>query len=212
MREVAGEGRTVLFVSHNMEAVQKLCNTGILLHKGKLQKVGTMDSVIRAYLEQNSSAQSVFDVPKPTDADERAGWAERVVIRNADKSVTAEVPVAAPYYVDVEFCINRTMDHFITGIGVVTMMELPFRTVWSKPERIVPGKYTIRFYFDDVHLAPGMYKIIVGLSNNEQTFHFIDNLVFFDISDAAGEKLDERVVNLRSGLIFNQVNSEIIPR
>ncbi len=212
MKEVAGEGRTVIFVSHNMEAVQKLCNTGILLHKGKLAKEGSMDSVIRAYLEQNSSTQSIFEIPKPDDADERAGWAERIVIRNSDKSVTAEVPVAAPYFVDVDFNINRGMEHFIAGIGVVTMMELPFRTVWSKPERITPGKYTIRFHFDDVHLTPGMYKIVVGLSNNEQTFHFIDNLVFFDISDAAGEKLDERVVNLRSGLIFNQVKSEIIPR
>lgn len=209
MREVAGEGRTVLFVSHNMEAVQKLCNTGILLHKGKLVKDGSMDGVIRAYLEQNASSQSIFEVERPADAAQRTGYAERVTIRNADNSITAEVPVASPYFVEIEFHINREMDHFIAGIGVVTMMELPFRTVWSKPQPIKPGKYKIRFHFDDVHLAPGMYKLVVGLSNNESTFHFVDNLVYLEISDAAGARLDDRIVNLRSGLIFNQVNSEL---
>jgi lipopolysaccharide transport system ATP-binding protein len=193
-----------------MEAVQKLCNTGILLHKGKLVQEGSMDSVIRAYLEHNASSQSVFEVEAPADAAERAGCVERVTIRNADNSITAEVPVAAPFFVEIEFYINREMDHFIAGIGVVTMMELPFRTVWSKPENIKPGKYKIRFHFDDVHLSPGMYKLVIGLSNNETTFHFVDNLVFLDISEAAGTKLDERVVNLRSGLIFNQVKSELI--
>jgi len=189
MKEVAGEGRTVIFVSHNMEAVQKLCNTGILLHKGKLVKEGTMDSVIKAYLEQNASAQSIFEIEKPADAAERAGYAERVIIRNADESVTAEVPVASPFMVDVEFIIQRELDHFIVGAGIMTM---------------------IRFHFDDVHLAPGMYKLIIGLSNHESSFHFIDNFVYFDISEAVGAKLDERVVNLRSGLIFNQVKTELI--
>lgn len=211
MKEVAGEGRTVIFVSHNMEAVQKLCNTGILLSKGKLVAQGAMDSVIKSYLDLNSSSQSVFIVDAPADADDRAGIAERIVLRNADESITAEVPVAAPYYVDVEVKIQKEMDHFIVGMGMVTMMELPFRTVWTKPAKIVPGKYRIRFYFDDVHLTPGMYKLVIGLSNNESTFHYVDNLVYFDISEAATTKLDERVVNLRSGLIFNQVNSVISP-
>ena len=209
MKEVAGEGRTVLFVSHNMEAVQKLCNTGIMLHKGRLIDEGPMDKVIRTYLEQNASSNSVFNVEKPADAADRAGYAERIVIRGADERIMAEVPVAAPYYVDIEFVIQRSLDHFIAGVGVVTMMELPFRTVWTKPENIQPGKYRARFYFDDVHLAPGMYKLVIGLSNNESTFHFIDNLVYFDISEASDTVLDERVVNLRSGMIFNQVKSEL---
>jgi lipopolysaccharide transport system ATP-binding protein len=210
MREVSGEGRTVLFVSHNMEAVQKLCNKGLLLHKGKLVNEGSMDGVIKAYLEQNASSQSVFEIERSGDAVQALGFAERVTIRTIDEKITSEVPVASPFLVDIEFQINRDMDHFIAGIGIVTMMELPFRTVWSKATAIKPGKYRIRFHFDDVHLAPGMYKLVVGLSNNESTFHFVDNTVYVDISDAAGTKLDERIINLRSGLIFNQVKSELI--
>jgi lipopolysaccharide transport system ATP-binding protein len=45
-----GEGRTVLFVSHNMDAVKKLCNTGILLQHGNLLQTGSIDSTLDSYL------------------------------------------------------------------------------------------------------------------------------------------------------------------
>lgn len=210
MREVAGEGRTVLFVSHNMEAVQKLCNTGIMLQKGRLIRQGPMDDVIKTYLEQSASSQAEFQVELPNDGIDRPGVCQRVIIRTMDGQPTAEVPAASPYLVDVEFNINRNLQHFIAGIGVVTMMEFPFRTVWSQPHQVKPGTYRMRFYFDDVHLAPGMYKLIIGLSDQGNTFHSVDNLIYFEVSEATEVKIDERVYNLRSGLIFNQVNSELI--
>jgi lipopolysaccharide transport system ATP-binding protein len=49
-----GEGRTVLFVSHNMLAVKNLCNYGILLHKGKIQLSGNMKDVIDTYISKNA--------------------------------------------------------------------------------------------------------------------------------------------------------------
>ncbi len=50
MGEVAGHGRTVLFVSHNMAAVQALCPRGILLSQGALVADGPIDAVIAAYI------------------------------------------------------------------------------------------------------------------------------------------------------------------
>lgn len=44
-----GEGRTILFVSHNMASIKALCKSGILLESGKLKKVGNMSSVIDSY-------------------------------------------------------------------------------------------------------------------------------------------------------------------
>lgn len=51
MQDVSkGEGRTVLFVSHNMKAVQNLCKTGLLLENGKIAYSGGIDDVINYYL------------------------------------------------------------------------------------------------------------------------------------------------------------------
>lgn len=52
MNEIStGQGRTVLFVSHNMSAVRNLCNKGILLDKGKVVKKGELDEVIDTYFD-----------------------------------------------------------------------------------------------------------------------------------------------------------------
>jgi homopolymeric O-antigen transport system ATP-binding protein len=51
MREVATEGRTVLFVSHNMAAVQQLCQRGLMFHQGKLIFCGTIADTVRNYIE-----------------------------------------------------------------------------------------------------------------------------------------------------------------
>ncbi len=58
MEDAAGEGRTVLFVSHNMETVLRLCNTGILLDQGRVVKTGPVEEVIRTYLNTGSGANS----------------------------------------------------------------------------------------------------------------------------------------------------------
>jgi lipopolysaccharide transport system ATP-binding protein len=54
MGEVASQGRTVLFVSHNMGAVQSLCKSAIYLEAGKLCKLGSTFDVIREYLQKAS--------------------------------------------------------------------------------------------------------------------------------------------------------------
>lgn len=51
MGEVAREGRTVLIVSHNMSAIQSLCERSILLRQGRIVDDGKTDTVIREYLE-----------------------------------------------------------------------------------------------------------------------------------------------------------------
>lgn len=52
------EGKTVLFVSHSIETVLRLCNTGILLEKGEIKATGPMNEVARAYLDTNSGLKS----------------------------------------------------------------------------------------------------------------------------------------------------------
>lgn len=55
MKDVAGQGRTVLFVSHNMAAIQALCVKGVLLEKGRSSLFGGIDKVINSYLAVTTS-------------------------------------------------------------------------------------------------------------------------------------------------------------
>lgn len=55
MQDVSkGEGRTVLFVSHNMASIKALCNSGVLLENGQVKQVGDINSIIDAYVNSGS--------------------------------------------------------------------------------------------------------------------------------------------------------------
>lgn len=203
MRDVAGSGRTVLFVSHNMEAVQKLCNTGILLHKGKLITSGGIDEVVKKYLDQNSSEKAVFEFDPPPGTD-LPGKINTVAIENKDGIPAAEIPVLTPWQARINFTIYKKLDHFVLGLGIATLMEQPVRTVWDNARGINPGTYEAVVTFDDIMLSPGIYKLIIGLSEQQRNFHYEDNLVTFEVADATEVKPDDRIINYRSGLILNQ--------
>ena len=63
MKDVAGEGRTVLFVSHNMTSVTSLCSSGILLNEGKIIYAGSAGEVVNRYLSQsiNAGTEKIWD-------------------------------------------------------------------------------------------------------------------------------------------------------
>ncbi len=70
MGDVARQGRTVLFVSHNMAALRQLCTSAILLTSGSVAEQGDADSIIRKYLAITMSTDSV-DLRKVTDREGR---------------------------------------------------------------------------------------------------------------------------------------------
>ncbi len=66
MQDVASSGRTVLFVSHNMSAVQRLCKRGVLLRRGKVAAAGEIDDVVSEYLSYlRDSAATAFSEDNP---------------------------------------------------------------------------------------------------------------------------------------------------
>jgi lipopolysaccharide transport system ATP-binding protein len=89
---VARSGRTVLFVSHNMDAVQRLCTRGILLDGGRLAADGPIQDVVRTYRSRvaETSAPGAFR----TDGRRVSGWAEFRDVRlvRAGTRVAAAAP------------------------------------------------------------------------------------------------------------------------
>ena len=59
-----GEGRTVLFVSHNMTSIKNLCKTGVLMKNGRIENVGNVDDIVDGYLayQQNRSNKNLSEI------------------------------------------------------------------------------------------------------------------------------------------------------
>ncbi len=209
MREVAGEGRTVLFVSHNMDAVQRLCNKGILLNKGRLVMEGDINAVTNKYLETFNEGQTWYDIPKPIDAADRAAYGIRLQVENISQIPVMEVPIGDDYYFRIYFKVNRRIEGFIAAIGLVTLLDQSVRTTWSEPVDIEPGEYYALFKNDGIILTDGQYKLTVGLSKGTTVIHYIENAGLLTISEVSSLVNDKQIINTKSGLIINQMKVEI---
>lgn len=209
MESVAVEGRTVIFVSHNMEAVSKLCDKGLLLHQGRLVASGPMSSVIRTYLDEHNTSQGVFTLA--TSAGDRPGETLSITFATADGMVTGAIPLWKAFSVTVAFRIDKPLEHFIASIGISSMLNHDLRTIWSVPQRIRPGIYTATFHLDDIHLAPGRYKLVIGLSEHERSFQQVEDTAWFEVLEATDEEVPAHIVNYRSSVILDQCRVDIEP-
>jgi lipopolysaccharide transport system ATP-binding protein len=80
MHDVAASGRTVLFVSHNMTAVENLCTRAILLQKGKLSSDGDSASIVQQYLEDSCTTAACIDLRGVSDGRKGSGEARFVEV------------------------------------------------------------------------------------------------------------------------------------
>ncbi len=102
MGEVAQAGRTVLFVSHNMTAVQSLCDRALWLQGGRLMQDGDSQEVVQAYLQSSFSTQSerVWDDPGTAPGNDRVRL-RLARVRPSEGDVCEPVTVHTP--LDIEF-------------------------------------------------------------------------------------------------------------
>jgi len=103
MQDVSAAGRTVLFVSHNMTAIQTLCNKGVLLKKGKVELDGPIEEVIEHYLENQVDFLTKFECFLP----EEAPGNEYVRIKRAEIKLPGDdgtgITVETPFDIEFEF-------------------------------------------------------------------------------------------------------------
>jgi lipopolysaccharide transport system ATP-binding protein len=209
MNDVAGQGRTILFVSHNMEAVQKLCNKGILLQNGKLIESGAINSVVEKYLEVHASHNSSYEITSPKDSNEIPGYAYKLQIEDENAKPVSEIPVGKSFQVRVFFKINKPTPGFVIALGVSTMLDMPLQTTWSIPQDMQSGEYEVVFKNSEIIYTEGQYKLVVGLSSDKRVIQYVEGAGFITISDVSTLTGDERIINTKSGLLINQMNTVI---
>lgn len=200
------EGRTVLFVSHNMEAVRKLCDRALLLDAGTLLADGKTDLVLDRYLNHEFLNKSEFLIKMPTDQG-LPGYAWKIAIEDVDGRHLDHIKMGQPWQVRVSIRITREIEHVIVGLGMLTSLNLPLRTSWSAPRSFAPGEYEVVFREETLLLTSGKYPLLIGLSSYERAFQYVENAAFLTISEVS-DRLDILKVQ-GSGVLLNAMTAEI---
>lgn len=106
MGEVATEGRTVLFVSHNMVAIQSLCKRALWLKQGEIADDGVAGAVVRNYLH-HSFGHRIADEEVWPDVETAPGndsiRLHRVRVRSIDEVSSQQLTTKTPFFIDVEY-------------------------------------------------------------------------------------------------------------
>lgn len=210
MNDVANQGRTVLFVSHQLYSIQQLCKTGIYLNKGTLVTHSDVQKALQTYLEDTNISDSVFQIALTQQDHQNPGYAYKVQIEDLQGQLLPEIAIGIPWQARISVKINTFTEHFILGFGIQSGIGFPIVTSWTKPKDTEPGEYEIVFKCDQLLLTSGQYKLVIGLSRQKHTFQYLDNDLFISISEATHiDSIKDRVVNTQSGILVNQLDYEI---
>ncbi len=209
MKDVSGEGRTILFVSHNMEAVQKLCNTGLMLQQGKLVTQGTIETVVKKYLEAYQNAESHFKIPMTESTRKEIAFAEELIVENSAGREVSEVAIGEFWQIRIRFKVVSKVDQFIIALGLSSSLDMPLQTTWSRPQKLEPGVYEALFVNNELSFTEGHYRLVVGLSNEGDVLQYVEGVGILSISDVSVLPENSSVVNTKSGLLVNQLQTII---
>ncbi len=207
MQDVSkNDGKTVLFVSHNIAMIQKLCTKGLFLKNGQLIAEGLIADVTRSYLGDNEvNATTEFENIKELKACIR-----KVEILDNSGCPSSEIRVGENWTIKVQFQINEPIKSFICAVGLMNQYEIPINTTWQDPRQFLPGLYEAHFIQNQVRFAAAKYKVTIGLSEHLHSIQYKENVITFDIISII-DNLDENIVRIdsSSGLILNQMKIDL---
>lgn len=203
MGDISKSGRTILFVSHNINAVRSLCNKGILLEKGQMVAKDVTKVVVDKYLKQEMSSANKYTAPKELNL---PAYVTNITIKDHENKSLNYLPISNDWKIEIEISVKENIPHFIIAAGLTNNENSPIRTTWSKPVNINPGKYRIVFFEDVIFLGAGIYNLHVGISSREQAIQYLENILNFEFDTYVDKEIALRA---DAGVILNQMKYTI---
>jgi len=202
-------GRTVLFVSHNMAAIENLCPRTIWIDAGRMREDGPSDQVIAKYLTTFSESQRAgYDLSK---VEGRGGNGTirftRVDFLNSEGEPASIFrcgePLRARFYYESK---ERVKDpHF--GLTIFSDLGTRICTVstWNAgyyiPE-VEPGAGTIDLVIDDLFLQPNRYYLSLWLQGTSVYYDVLEHCVALDVEESNINGNQGRGIHKRWGLVY----------
>ena len=188
MSEVSRVGRTVLFVSHNMAAVENLCRRGIVLNGGKIAFEGTAKEAVLDYLGRVSgSRDSTGHIVDLTTASDRR-FARLPLLKRLEfysddnRPLANDLQIGARLQVRIHFDLPELTENFNVGLGFdnsygqrVFTAQSQFQPGRGAHARVGPQAYTCDI--PSLTLTPGEYSLRIWLEINDTEADLINDAV-----------------------------------
>jgi lipopolysaccharide transport system ATP-binding protein len=200
MGEVAKEGRTVLFVSHNMGAITRLCERSFWLDEGKIVLDSVSNEVVSRYQSQYLTACAEWTRPDSEKVDGDFAFVS-VAVRNIEGQLSSLFGGDEPVSVEIRYIVRGALSgcqigsrvYNSDGLVVLTTTDADNSGVSALPKE--PGLYRAVFIIPGNFLSPGTYYLLVAAHlPNRSTYEVIEQAVVFEVSPSGSlASLDGRL-------------------
>jgi lipopolysaccharide transport system ATP-binding protein len=191
MQEVAQTGRTVLFVSHNMVAVQRLCQQALWLENGRIKYHGDAASVVHQYMASGDQGTMEGFWPRFEEAPGtqmiRLRRASARSLGNGEGKIAMDTPLA----IEIEFWNKFTQPdlnvvlHFINAEEIIAFGSSSGEYLESRP--LAPGLFRATCHIPGNLLNEGQLRLNLFFVRNGSNLEYRhDNLLSFPILDSRG--------------------------
>jgi len=193
MAEARTQNRTVIFVSHNLAAVESLCNKGLVLHQGAAVFCGTAKEAIRFYLQKISMAGAstsshIVDLSNtPGRAAKYRPHLKRVALYTENNEpFIGELRVGGPLKIVITVNLEEPCTSFDASIGFDTLSGQRICTAHSayEPNRVHEqrhGEQIFTCFIPNLPLLPGEYQIGLGLDMAGHEVDWVDEAVHLTV-------------------------------
>lgn len=173
MQDVAGHGRTIIFVSHNMGAVKKLCTKGIVLRNGKISFVGSSEDAANLYLSTSLEVKQIPLHERDDIKGDRRIEVRKIIIRNIKNIEVSDLILGESCSFEFELtCVNNIkFDNLFFAVQIFDNTEQLMTTISSDelgttfPASLKNGSFQIAI--DRFNLRAGEYYINYMISEKK---------------------------------------------
>ena len=192
MQDVGQQGRTVLFVSHNMPAITRLCERTILLDEGRVIEDGPSHRVVSAYLNAGLGTTAAREWPNPAKAPGGEVARLRAVrVRTEDGRITDAVDIRRPVGVETEYDVLTSgyvlspWYDFYNEEGLLVFSAVDLDPAWRRRPRPT-GRYVSTAWIPGNLLSEGTLFIRVGAATMDPLIvQFVESdVVAFQVIDS----------------------------
>ena len=178
MGSISREGRTVLFVSHNMAAVESLCESGVLLDRGTAVTVGSAGEVVAEYLKRSESDRPDELIDRP----DRQGTGQMRV-----HGVAAHVRTGHPSELRLRYLAESSLRNVVVNLAVFSTRRenVLFLSNDVSGDSLVeiPATGTLVCRFDVGSLLPGRYTMNIYCTVNGVIADWVKDAAWFDVAE-----------------------------
>jgi lipopolysaccharide transport system ATP-binding protein len=196
MGDVAKQGRTVLFVSHNMAAIQSLCSRAVLLNSGRVTCVGPVRDVVKNYFSEGEELNSI---PLNQRLDRAGDGSARLVsIRVESADAGSVIHSTSRLKVTLDYESDKQLQHPIFLVSVNDpagsgIFLLNSEGANGLPD-ILPAHGSITCVTDPINVTPGRCSVNVALLKGRVIADHVQSAMCFEVEadGAYGSKVPPR--------------------